>query len=671
MFRKITLIALWAALAVVLWGSVVQVSSSVLACPDWPSCFGKIVVSNDLEFRTYAAAEFPASRFNISKIWITLIHRYLAVLVGLMIVLLACFSYTQKQCRWSVIFTTTLLLLMIASQFAVNQWVVATNAIPLLVSSQALLGFFIFWLLYWLYLRVHPAVVQQQSNHFWLGLLTRLAVIVLLVQIFLGIWVSENSAALACTDFPRCNNQWLPSVDYVTAFNLFAGLESNDPSILFTAERIAVHWVHRVWAGINFLLLTAVILIATSEHYVRPVRKAGLLLSILLMVEISLGIMIIRFGAPSGLAIAHNGLAALLMLPLIAISFYSRYTHADKQRRERKKTTVLTAPAVADKAAQASEQEPTAESLSARLKAQLSKTRTSVADVLASLSLTNKSIDAGLLEQLETRLLMADIGVESTAAIIAQLTERLANNQLNDSESLTLALKQSLLEIVQPGCQPLTIPNQATPFVILVVGVNGAGKTTTIGKLAKHLQARGHSVMLAAGDTFRAAAVEQLTSWGERNNVPVVAQHDGADAAAVIYDAMQSATAKGIDVLLADTAGRLHTQHNLMEELSKIKRIISKADETAPHEVLLVLDAGTGQNAVAQTKLFNESVALTGLALTKLDGTAKGGVIFCLAKQFGLPIRFIGVGESIDDLQVFDAKTFVDALFATDQDAQI
>jgi fused signal recognition particle receptor len=218
-----------------------------------------------------------------------------------------------------------------------------------------------------------------------------------------------------------------------------------------------------------------------------------------------------------------------------------------------------------------------------------------------------------------------------------------------------------------PVSKPLQIPKQDSPFVILVVGVNGAGKTTTIGKLAKKLQNQGHSVMLAAGDTFRAAAVEQLQVWGQRNDIHVVAQHTGADSASVIFDGLQSAKAKGIDVLIADTAGRLHTKSNLMEELKKIKRIMSKLDESAPHEVLLVLDAGTGQNALSQARLFNEAVTLTGLALTKLDGTAKGGIIFALAKQMGIPIRYIGVGEGIDDLQEFNAQNFVDALFVKDE----
>jgi fused signal recognition particle receptor len=260
---------------------------------------------------------------------------------------------------------------------------------------------------------------------------------------------------------------------------------------------------------------------------------------------------------------------------------------------------------------------------------------------------------------------MADIGIETTTAIINQLTSSLERDQLRDGEALRQALKENLYQMLQPCSQPLIIPKQDSPYVILVVGVNGAGKTTSIGKLANRLQAQGHSVMLAAGDTFRAAAVEQLQTWGERNNVHV-AQHTGADSASVIFDALESARAKGVDVLIADTAGRLHTKSNLMDELKKIKRIMGRLDESAPHEVLLVLDAGTGQNALSQARLFNETVQLTGIALTKLDGTAKGGVIFALANQLHIPIRFIGVGEAIDDLQDFDARTFVDALFVKD-----
>jgi fused signal recognition particle receptor len=310
--------------------------------------------------------------------------------------------------------------------------------------------------------------------------------------------------------------------------------------------------------------------------------------------------------------------------------------------------------------------EPAPESLYLRLKSQLKRTRSGLSGILASLPIGQKEINDDLLEEIEASLIMADVGVDATTEIIRHLTQSVERHQLSDGLALSTALKQELLSILEPCNIPLKIPEQDTPFVILVVGVNGAGKTTTIGKLAKRLQAQGHSVMLAAGDTFRAAAVEQLQVWGARNNIHVVAQHTGADSASVIYDGLQSAQAKGIDVLIADTAGRLHTKSNLMDELKKVKKIMGKLDPAAPHEVLLVLDAGTGQNALSQAKLFNETVALTGLVLTKLDGTAKGGIIFALAKHTGIPIRFIGLGEGIDDLQDFDAELFVDALFVKD-----
>jgi fused signal recognition particle receptor len=308
--------------------------------------------------------------------------------------------------------------------------------------------------------------------------------------------------------------------------------------------------------------------------------------------------------------------------------------------------------------------EPAKAGFFARLKQGLSKTSASLGEGMASLFLGKKAIDDELLDELETRLLTADVGVEATNLIIGNLTQKVARKQLTDSDALYASLQAELSALLKPVEQPLVIPAQQKPFVILVVGVNGAGKTTTIGKLAKKLQGEGKKVMLAAGDTFRAAAVEQLQVWGERNRIPVIAQHTGADSASVIFDAVQAATARGIDVLIADTAGRLHTKDNLMEELKKVRRVIGKLDPSAPHEVLLVLDAGTGQNAINQAKQFNQTVALTGLALTKLDGTAKGGVIFALAKQFGLPIRYIGVGEGIDDLRTFEAEPFVQALFA-------
>ncbi|HCL3572873.1 TPA: signal recognition particle-docking protein FtsY [Pseudomonas aeruginosa] len=305
----------------------------------------------------------------------------------------------------------------------------------------------------------------------------------------------------------------------------------------------------------------------------------------------------------------------------------------------------------------------------ARLRQGLSKTSASIGEGMASLFLGRKEIDDDLLDDIETRLLTADVGVEATTLIVQNLTKRVARKELADSGALYKALQEELASLLRPVEQPLQVDAAREPYVILVVGVNGVGKTTTIGKLAKKLQLEGKKVMLAAGDTFRAAAVEQLQVWGERNRIPVIAQHTGADSASVIFDAVQAAKARGIDVLIADTAGRLHTKDNLMEELKKVRRVIGKLDETAPHEVLLVLDAGTGQNAINQAKQFNLAVELTGLALTKLDGTAKGGVIFALAKQFGLPIRYIGVGEGIDDLRTFEADAFVQALFAERENA--
>ena len=278
-----------------------------------------------------------------------------------------------------------------------------------------------------------------------------------------------------------------------------------------------------------------------------------------------------------------------------------------------------------------------------------------------------KKIDDELFEELEEQLLIADIGVPTTSKIIKNLTEHASRKELQDAELLYQQLKVEMADILEPVAQPLKIDSTKKPYVILMVGVNGVGKTTTIGKLARKFQAEGKSVMLAAGDTFRAAAVEQLQVWGERNHIPVVAQSTGSDSASVIFDAMQSAAARNIDILIADTAGRLQNKNNLMDELKKIVRVMKKYDETAPHEIMLTLDAGTGQNAISQAKLFNEAVGLTGISLTKLDGTAKGGVIFAIADQFKLPIRYIGVGEKIEDLREFNAKEFIEALFVNEE----
>ncbi len=296
-----------------------------------------------------------------------------------------------------------------------------------------------------------------------------------------------------------------------------------------------------------------------------------------------------------------------------------------------------------------------------RLREGLSKTRNQFSDKLGALVLGKKTIDDELLEELEMVLITADVGVDTSEQILQNLAKQVKRKELSNPEMLIKALKQQLYDLLAPLSQPLEVTHK--PFVILMVGVNGAGKTTSIAKLAHYYQQQGKTLLLAAGDTFRAAAIEQLQTWGERNNVPVIAQQPGADSASVIYDAVQSTQAKQQDLLIADTAGRLHTQHNLMEELKKIKRVMSKLDENAPHETLLVIDASLGQNSLNQAKAFHEAIGVTGLCITKLDGSAKGGIIFAIARELALPIRFIGVGEGMDDLQPFDAQTFVDALW--------
>lgn len=297
-----------------------------------------------------------------------------------------------------------------------------------------------------------------------------------------------------------------------------------------------------------------------------------------------------------------------------------------------------------------------------RLQEGLKRTRANFVAGLANLVLGKKVIDAELLEAMEEQLVLADVGVDATAQIIADLTQRVSRKQLHDPQELLTALQEDLTKMLKPCEKSWSL--QASPSVILMIGVNGVGKTTTIGKLAQRLQQEGKRVMLAAADTFRAAAINQLQVWGERNSIPVIAQDPGADSASVAYDAFQAAKARNYDVLIIDTAGRLHTQTNLMEELKKVRRVLTKIDSTAPHEVMLVLDAGNGQNALFQAKQFHEAIGLTGLTLTKLDGTAKGGIIFAIAKQLQLPIRFIGVGEGIEDLRPFVAEDFVAALFA-------
>lgn len=337
----------------------------------------------------------------------------------------------------------------------------------------------------------------------------------------------------------------------------------------------------------------------------------------------------------------------------------------DAELAEATQDTVSDLPLAAAPIIAQEQDRPTKEGFFARLKRSLVKTRENLGSGFISL-FRGKKIDDDLFEELEEQLLIADVGVETTRRIITNLTQQANRKQLRDAEALYGLLKAEMSGILEKVDQPLEVGGK-TPFVILMVGVNGVGKTTTIGKLARQYQAQGKSVMLAAGDTFRAAAVEQLQVWGQRNNIPVVAQHTGADSASVIFDAIQAAKSRNVDVLIADTAGRLQNKSHLMEELKKITRVMKKLDEDAPHEVMLTLDASTGQNAISQAKLFHEAVGLTGITLTKLDGTAKGGVIFSVADQFGIPIRYIGVGEGIEDLRPFKAADFIEALFAREE----
>ena len=644
MFRKLTLFGVFLTLIMVLLGSYLRLSGADqgLFLPDF------------IKTLSYSPTF------------------YLTAALGLLVLLLNLLAWSQQPRKTAVITTSLALLVLVGLQLVVGATAIA--AMPIVITTQVVLAMLTFGLMFGLSLRLNPAITGLLSDpRAGLGLFAQFSLLVLLLEIILGAWVSANHAALACSGFPQCNGQWWPQANYQNALNLINGLLTGYTGVISFDAQVAASWLHRVGALVSFFVLSLLMFRATATLSLKSLRTAGLWLGVLLFVEIGLAIAGVKLGMPLWATLAHHAVAALLMLPLIAISFYSRYgqveiQHPVTEKIEPEQAVVETAKAVVPVEAfrEALYVEPEPESLYLRLKSQLKRTRSGLNGMLASLPIGQKEINDDLLEEIEASLIMADVGVDATTEIIRHLTQRVERHQLQDGLALSVALKQELLDILKPCSLPLQIPKQDTPFVILVVGVNGAGKTTTIGKLAKRLQAQGHSVMLAAGDTFRAAAVEQLQVWGERNNIHVVAQHTGADSASVIYDGLQSAKAKGIDVLIADTAGRLHTKANLMDELKKVKRIMGKLDEAAPHEVLLVLDAGTGQNALSQAKLFNETVALTGLVLTKLDGTAKGGVIFALAKHTGIPIRFIGIGEGIDDLQDFDAALFVDALFVKD-----
>jgi fused signal recognition particle receptor len=605
--------------------------------------------------------------------WTVLAHRYLGIAIGIAGLIMLALVWRLPDFRPRAVADALGGTLLIVALAGLGFWSEQGGNYPLVWTLQYTLGFALLGLLFAAYLEAAPGGVVVHSGNAGLRWLARASISILLIEIALGGWTSVNLAGTACLDFPTCLGSYRPDVDYVAAFDPRQFLLSQEQAgVPALAARAAMHWVHRLGGGVTFLLLTSLAFGLSSGRCPARLSRAGMLLNVLLFAGIALGIGAVLLRLPVAVVLAHHAVAALLLLTLVYVNVHLRRTAAAPAAADRLQAGVTAPTAIPKRPTEAVPLVPSVEEVPAtpaglfdRLRSQLGKTRNGLTGVLANLALGRKAIDKELLEEIEERLLMADLGVNTTARIIDDLTQGLERHELRDWDVLQARLRQHLLGILRPCSLPLLIPENVRPYVILVVGVNGVGKTTTIGKLAKRLQLQGHSVMLAAGDTFRAAAVEQLQRWGERNGIAVIAQASGSDSASVIFDAVQAAQARKVDVLIADTAGRLHTKSNLMEELRKIKRIIGKLDDAAPHEILLVLDAGTGQNAISQARQFNEAVGLTGIALTKLDGTAKGGVIFALAEQFGIPIRYIGIGEGIDDLQDFDADRFIEALFET------
>jgi fused signal recognition particle receptor len=642
MYRKLVFATLGLIVVVAATGWYVRVQGAGLACPDVPLCYGRLWLPENLPPEGVKA--YPGFLYDRVQAWIQMGHRLAALALGGLLILLAGLAWWQPQRRIAVRGSFGLLALY-GLQVGLGSGIVMSRLWPVLVAAHLLIAVGMAALALRFWLKLKPRLEVRLTG---LCRLAGLAGGITLLEIFLGGWVSANFAGLACLDFPTCQGSWWPALDW-RAFAFWEQWEEGNWALLEAQARITLHWLHRLGAALAFAVLFSLGISISSNPKVPHVSKLGVLINCLLFAEIALGIGILKYHALPALVVAHGLGGMALFLAVSAVGFHLRYAPAIAQ---------IPVPATE---AQPSVLPPTAkpEAVFERLKAQLEKTRRMMG--FLSLPFAGKDLDEELAEEIETHLLMADVGVNATCDILGRLRAKLSSS---NAAEVKRALRETLLEILEPCSLPLRIDPTAQPFVILVVGVNGVGKTTTIGKLAQHFKRQGYSVMLAAGDTFRAAAVEQLKTWGERLQVPVVAQHSGADSASVIYDALQSAKARKVEVLIADTAGRLHTKSNLMEELAKIKRILAKLDPSAPHEVLLVLDATTGQNAIAQAEQFHQAIGVSGLVLTKLDGTAKGGVIFALAEKFKLPIRFIGIGEGVDDLQDFDARAFVEALFA-------
>ncbi|BCX89330.1 fused signal recognition particle receptor [Methylomarinovum tepidoasis] len=661
MYRKFVLLTLFFLVVTFALGVYVRATGAGTACPDAPACFGQWWPPEDLPPETLQ--RYPGIFYDAAAARLHMLHRLAAGAAGVLLLGLLVTAVRHPRRRTALIGSWSLALLY-GLQAGLGAALVASRMMPALVAFHWLTGTVMILVAFGWYLRLAPVSWERYTHTHGLRRLALTALGVALLQGWLGALVGANYADLVCPDFPTCQGRWWPeSLDWhALAFWEQWRYGLSGWSLPDADGRITLHWLHRLGALVGFVVLFLLGLSISSNPKAPHLSKVGVLLNFLLLVVIAFGMSVVIKGAPAYLVVGHSLAALAILVTGYGVAFFLRY--GPPLPRARAAEAIGEAPPPEVPVPPPVEVPPAPETLFERLKSGLGKTRKGLTGFLASLPLAGRELDEELLEEIETHLLMADVGVEATEAIIDRLKACLSRQQLKDQETVMQALHDVLLEILEPCSRPLRIDPAHKPFVILVVGVNGVGKTTTIGKLAKRLQRQGHSVMLAAGDTFRAAAVEQLKVWGERNQVPVVAQHTGADSASVIYDALQAAKARGIDVLIADTAGRLHTKSNLMEELAKIKRIMAKLDPTAPHEVLLVLDATTGQNAISQAEQFNQAVGVTGIALTKLDGTAKGGVIFALAKRFGIPIRFIGIGEGIDDLQDFDARAFVDALFA-------
>jgi fused signal recognition particle receptor len=666
MFRKLALVVTFLAFLTIVMGAYVRVSGAGLDCADWTHCLSLVEIGQQHADPSPADVKHAV---DTNRARIAGAHRLMAVVLAIGILALTVLVWRLRERRASAVVLSLTALALVGLQARMGSWTVELHLLPAVVTAHLLLGYALLVVLYWLHQLTAPAGITPLRAGGGMRWLARLGLVVLLVELALGGWTSTNYAGLACPDFPTCLGLVWPDVDYRAGFSPGEALAGGNAQS--ASGRAAIHWVHRLGALASFLVLTALAFSISSNRRVAGLSKAGVWMSFWLLAEVSLGIAAVLFRLPVAVAVAHTAVAALLLLTVVHVNLRLRRTMpvmaGGAPLSIPTESPTVDGPPIfpTPRVETVPEPVPTAPPLGVfeRLRSQLGKTRTGFTGALANLAIGRKAIDRELLDEIEEQLLMADLGVNATADIIKDLTASLERHELRDWEVLRERLRSHLLDILVPCSAPLEIPDHLRPYVILVVGVNGVGKTTTIGKIAKRLQNQGHSVMLAAGDTFRAAAVEQLEKWGERNQISVVSQRSGADSASVIYDAVESAKARSVDVLIADTAGRLHTKSNLMEELRKIKRIIGKLDPAAPHEVLLVLDAGTGQNAIAQTRQFNEAVGLTGLALTKLDGTAKGGVIFALAKQFGIPIRFIGIGEGIEDLQDFNARKFIAALF--------